>query len=106
MTTTTETTTAPAPTWSIDLIGRPALRDGAMTTITAVRGEHIYTADIPGVAHAATELVPLPVLGEHVRTTTGTVGYWIGRIDDEPVPAGIVRALLLSDELSRRTTSR
>lgn len=101
MTTTTETTTAPAPTWSIDLIGRPALRDGAMTTITAVRGEHIYTADIPGVAHAATELVPLPVLGEHVRTTTGTVGYWIGRIDDEPVPAGIVRALLLSDELSR-----
>ncbi|MFJ4233925.1 hypothetical protein [Cellulosimicrobium cellulans] len=99
--TTTEITTAPAPTWSIDLIGRPAIRDGAMTTITAVRGEHVYTADTPGIAHEADQLVALPVLGEHVRTSTGTVGYWIGTLDDEQVPAGTVRALLLSDNLSQ-----
>ncbi|WP_043650828.1 hypothetical protein [Cellulosimicrobium cellulans] len=95
--TTTDITTAPAPTWSIDLIGRPAIRDGERTTITAVRGEHIYTADTPGVARAANELVALPVLGEHVRTAGGTTGYWIGTLDDEPVPACVLRTVILCD---------
>ena len=43
------TMAAEAPVWSIDLVGRPAVVDHEMTTVTALRGTEVFTALEPGI---------------------------------------------------------
>ena len=83
------TMAAEAPVWSIDLVGRPAVVDHEITTVTALRGTEVFTAREPGTGREAETVVMLPVTGEFVEMPevmpgNETVkGYWLG-----PVEAG------------------
>ncbi|HLS46851.1 MAG TPA: hypothetical protein VK045_15595 [Ornithinicoccus sp.] len=54
---------AEAPAWSIDLVGRPAVVDEEITTVTALRGTEVFTASEPGTGREAETVVVLPVTG-------------------------------------------
>ena len=81
------TMTSEAPVWSIDLLGRPAVVDHEMTTVTALRGSAVFTAHEPGTGRQAEAVVMLPVTGEFVEMPDvmpggETVkGYWLGPVE-------------------------
>ena len=81
------TMTSEAPVWSVDLLGRPAVVDHEMTTVTALRGTEVFTAHEPGTGREAEAVVMLPVTGEFVEMPdvmpgNETVkGYWLGPVE-------------------------
>lgn len=81
------TMTAEASVWSIDLVGRPAVVDHEMTTVTALRGTEVFTAHEPGVGREAETVVMLPVTGEFVEIAEvmpsgeSVKGYWLGPVE-------------------------
>lgn len=76
-----------APAWSIDLVGRPAVVDREITTVTALRGTEVFTALEAGTGRDAETVVMLPVTGEFVEMPDvmpegETVkGYWLGPVE-------------------------
>lgn len=83
------TVSVDAPT-TIDLVGRPALDPNrVLTTVTAVRGSEVFTAQEPGRSRLGSEVVALPVTGERVVGIEGEEGarvYWLGLVQ-EPIGA-------------------
>lgn len=79
------TMAAEAPAWSIDLVGRPAVVDEEITTVTALRGTEVFTASEPGTGREAETVVVLPVTGEFVEMPdvipSGVKGYWLGPVE-------------------------
>ncbi len=79
------TMAAEAPAWSIDLVGRPAVVDQEITTVTALRGSEVFTAREPGTGRDGETVVLLPVTGEFVEMPdvipSGVKGYWLGLVE-------------------------
>lgn len=79
------TMAAEAPVWSIDMVGRPAVVDQEITTVTALRGTEVFTAREPGTGREAETVVILPVTGEFVEMPdvipSGVKGYWLGPVE-------------------------
>ena len=93
----TATTITDAPTSDIALIGRLAIDEGVVSTVTAVRDANVFTARAPSQERPATAIIALPLLGESVRISAFTTGFWIGLVDEptEIAPDWHLRAYVL-----------
>lgn len=91
------TATATETPYAFDLIGRPALHGGTLTTITATRGNGVCTADNPELVRPAGEVATLPMTGELVELNDAT-GYWIGFLKTTPDFSKPVEFLILTGE--------
>lgn len=84
----TTLTTDPAVS-GLDLIGRPAVVDQKLTTITAADDTHLFTARDPETALDPTTVIPLPVVGEYVEMPdvipSPVQGYWLGPVDEHRI---------------------
>ncbi len=73
----------------LDLIGRPAVIDQKLTTITAADGAHIFSARDPEAALDPAAVVPLPIVGEYVEMPdvipSPVQGYWLGPVDEHRI---------------------
>ena len=79
------TMTTDAAVGGLDLVGRPAVVDQKLTTITAVDGSQVFTAREPASAVDAADVVVLPIVGEYVEfpdvIPSPVQGYWLGPVD-------------------------
>lgn len=97
------TMAAEAPPWSTDLVGRPAVVDHEITTVTALRGTQVFTAREPGTAREAETVVMLPVTGEIVEIPDvlpkgeTVTGYWLGTVEQGSRVHEAFSVLVLSD---------
>ena len=102
------TMAAEAPVWSIDLVGRPAVVNHEMTTVTALRGTEVFTALEPGIGREAESVVMLPVTGEFVEiaevmpSREAVKGYWLGPVDSGGRVHETFSVLVLSESKVQR----
>lgn len=98
------TASVEAPASTVEVIGRLAVVEGELTTVTAERAGEVFTASEPGVGRPADEVVTIPLLGERVVVTTRDdavcTGYWLGVISgDRARPGDRARRVLEYDGL-------
>ena len=102
------TMAAEAPVWSIDLVGRPAVVNHEMTTVTALRGTEVFTALEPGIGREAESVVMLPVTGEFVEiaevmpSREAVKGYWLGPVESGGRVHETFSVLVLSESKVQR----
>lgn len=105
------TMTAEAPVWGVDLVGRPAVFDGQMTTVTEVRGGEVFTAAEPGRTLSEDDVVTLPVTGEFVEINDDSQaevvrGFWLGPVYEAERVGEQLTALVLVGATVRQVTVR
>jgi len=104
------TMTSEAPAWSVDLVGRPAAVDREITTVTALRGNEVFTDREPGRGRDEGEVVALPVTGEFVHIDAGEAevarGYWLGLAEQTTRVGDEITVLLLAASIVREVTVR
>lgn len=97
-------TMTPAAVSGLDLVGRPAVVDQKLTTITAVSGSQVFTALEPASPVDVDNIVLLPIVGEYVEMPdvipTPALGYWLGPVDESRIGEHFTVLLLVGTSIT------
>ena len=88
----------------LDLVGRPAIVDQRLTTITAVDGQRLSTALDPDASLEAPDVLLLPHAGEYVEMPdvipSPVQGYWLGPVDETRIGEHFAALVLVGTRLT------
>jgi len=88
----------------LDLVGRPAIVDQRLTTITAVDGQRLSTALDPDASLEAPDVLLLPHAGEYVEMPdvipSPVQGYWLGPVDETRIGEHFTALVLVGTRLT------